>query len=97
VTESRIKADVKRKKNQRWAPLHREEEERTAAVIGLPSHRPPSRPSSGQQPPAAPPSEPPQVSPLTLISVYCSSSCMQNVHCARSASQKIITRLLCAQ
>ena len=38
--------------------------------------RSPSRSSSGQQPPAAPPSEPPQVSPLTLISVYCSSSSM---------------------
>jgi len=59
--------------------------------------RPPSRSSSGQQPPAASPSEPPQVSPLTLISVYCSSSCMQNVHCIRSASKEIITRLLCAQ
>jgi hypothetical protein len=56
--------------------------------------RPPSRSSSGQQPPAAPPSEPPQVSPLTLISFYCSSSCMRNVHCARSASKKIISRLL---
>ena len=32
---------------------------------------------------------------LPLISVYCSSSCMKNVHCARSASKKIINRLLC--
>ena len=39
--------------------------------------------------------QPPQVSPLPLISFYCSSSCMQNVHYARSASHELITRLLC--
>ena len=39
--------------------------------------------------------QPPQVSPLPLILFYCSSSCMQNVHCARSASHELLTRLLC--
>ena len=32
---------------------------------------------------------------LPLITFGCSSSCMQNVHCARSASKKLISWLLC--